>query len=291
MKKFVFLITVLLIVLPHTVTAQVDPDLFDFVTTAFEKTRTLSSMRVEIEETIRQSVSTLGLFTISKLENKMTGEVVFVDESPNVEMTLEQIYSNENVNPLTARSEVESAARSINITELDDQIFVRVLEADPRLAEPFSEEWMDVTANLPDYVPAIQQFTDLMTAGLDYPLTTTYITSITELATDETGMRVFEIVMDWERLVLTSGEEYTFLEYLAWDLSGETEGEFRLTVWISEASEFVHRVDAYVKSEREVERSTLQQGTVGTLNIMDTVAISFRYFDFNEEFEIATPNN
>jgi hypothetical protein len=278
------------------VLAQDEGVLIEFVASALENTRAVDSLAADMQQTTRQTVSSLGLLVIRTFEQAAKGEVVLLEADPRIAMTFEQNFIVEDLNIQGTPTVADSLARTIDIIALDGQIHARMRDAVPTVTTPVPNQWLDITAST-DPIPgleitALERYIDMMMAGLQYPLTTSVVTEIAEMDTDELDgqtMRVFDISLDWERLLLLNLDEFELLKQMMWDLTSEVEGTFNIRLWVGADDGLVHQVQVTAKTERELDRDP--DNAYDTVNITETHRISFRYSQFNQPFEIEAPSS
>ncbi len=299
MRKYFSQITMLLLIgafcciMPAL--AQDERTLIDFVNQALENTRQVDSLAVDLQQMTRQTVSSLGLLVNRNFEQLLNGKTILQKTNPRAEMSLALNFIVEDLNIQGTPSVADSLMQTIDIIVLDGQIYARIRDAAPTITTPVPNQWLNITASanvIPGLeITAMERYLDMMMAGLQYPVTTSVVTSIGEIDADELDgqtMRVFDISLDWKRLRLLNQDEFELLNQMMHDLTDEIEGMFSIRVWVGADDELVHQVQVTANTEREFDRD--HQNAYDTVRIRETHRLSFRYSRFNEPFEIEAPD-
>jgi len=303
MKRALLLLVLMVGVVVGGVSAQEDTisedelDLIDYVAEAFDNMSDLETVSTEADQTIEQTIEAAGQTIEQTIVQTVTGVTIFGDDLALESTVVQEITTVAGFQNITVDMTMDMIA-------LNESLWVRVRDVSAIVANQFPSGWVDLADN-PTAIPGMEMFDiDQMlqqtNSALNYPITAESVSSIVEADGDEIdgqAMRVFEIAIDWEGFI--ASDEFEIIRSMFnpgvgnVDVDAMMEQMFEgatieLVVFIGEDDELVHQVDIVMNIDAAIE--DVIPG-VDTMDMVQDLVGSYRYFDFNVQVEIETPSD
>ena len=304
LKRVLLFIMLLLSVAIGGVAAQEDTlgdedlELIEYVGEAFTNMAELETVATEAEQTIDQTIEAAGQTITQVIDQTVTGVTIFGDDLALESTVVQEITTVAGFQNVTLDMTMDMVA-------VDDALWVQVRDVSAIVANQFPNGWVDLSED-PMAIPGMELFDlDQMmqqtNSGLNYPITPEAVSSIAEIdeaEIDDQTMRVFEILIDWQGFI--NSEQFETMRSMfnpggvdGVDVDAMMNQMFNganieLVVYIGADDQLVHQVDIVMNIAAEIEGMI---PGVATVDMVQDLTGSYRYFDFNEDAEITAPSD